>query len=332
MSKLSHRERLLTILAGERPDRHAASFWRHFYHLENNAEGTADAMLRFQKEYDWDFMKVNPRADYHIEDWGLEQVWSKDEFEKHSKIKFPVTKIKDWAKITPLSINSPALAEHLKVVSLIRKRSDKELPLLMTVFTPLAIAGRMVEHNETLTEHLREAPEPVESAVRAISETFVKYVAELRNAGADGIFFATTQWASSDSLTWKEYERFGLPYDLPVIRAAGDDAINLLHVCHSSSYLTQLAEHPYPAKMINWNSFDPTNLPLDRGYSALPNHRLVGGVDHTGWLLQSTPDEVAYLIDKLKDENSADRLIIGPGCSIEPKTPKENLRAVRDHL
>jgi uroporphyrinogen decarboxylase len=332
MDKLSHRERLLTILAGERPDRHAASFWRHFYHLENNAEGTADAMLRFQREYDWDFMKINPRADYHIEDWGLEQVWSKHEFEKHRKTKFPITNVKDWAKITPLSLNSPALAEHLKVVSLIRKRSDKELPLLMTVFTPLAIAGRMVEHNETLAEHLQEAPDLVESAVQAISETFVRFVSELRSAGADGIFFATTQWASSDFLTWTEYERFGLPYDLPVIRAAGDDAINLLHVCHSSSYLTQLAEQPYPAKMINWNSFDPTNLPLDKGYVALPNHRLVGGVDHTGWLLQSTPDEIEYLIDKLKDENSADQLIIGPGCSIEPKTQKKNLRVIRDHL
>jgi uroporphyrinogen decarboxylase len=332
MSKLSHRERLLTILAGERPDRHAASFWRHFYHMENNAEGTAEAMLWFQREYDWDFMKINPRADYHIEDWGLEQTWSKHEFEKHRKTKFPITKIEDWENIQPLPLSSPVLAEHLQVVSLIRKRSDRELPLLMTVFTPLAIAGRMVEHNETLAEHLREAPELVESALRAITETFMRFVSELRSAGADGIFFATTQWASADFLTWQQYERFGLPFDLPVINAAGDDAINLLHVCHSSCYLRELSSRPYPAKMINWNSFDPTNLPLDKAGSALPKHHHVGGVDHTGWLLRSTPDEIEYLIDKLKDEYSADRLIIGPGCSIEPKTPKENLRAIRDHI
>ncbi len=332
MNKLSHRERLLTIIAGERPDRHAASLWRHFYHMENNAQGTAETMLWFQREYDWDFMKINPRADYHIEDWGLEQVWSKHEFEKHRKTKFPITKIEDWAKINPLSLNSPVLAEHLQVVSLIRKRSDKELPILMTVFTPLAIAGRMVEHNETLAKHLEEAPELVESALRAITETFARFVSELRSAGADGIFFATTQWASSDFLTWPQYERFGLPYDLPVLNAAGDDAINLLHVCHSSCFLTELSSRPYPAKMINWNSFDPTNLPLDKAGSVLPNHQLVGGVDHTGWLLRSTPDEVAYLLDKLKDEYPANRLIIGPGCAIEPTTPKENLRAIRDHL
>lgn len=332
MSKLSHRERLLTILAGERPDRHAGSLWRHFYHMENSAEGTAEAMLWFQREYDWDFMKINPRADYHIEDWGFEQVWSKNEFEKHRKTKFPITGIRDWQKIRPLSLNSPVLAEHLKVVSLIRKRSDKELPLLMTVFTPLAIAGRMVERDEMLVEHLQKAPELVESALRAITETFVRFVSELRNAGADGIFFATTDWASSDYLTWTDYERFGLPYDLPVINAAGDDAINLLHVCHSNCFLTELSSRSYPAKMINWNSFDPTNLPLDKAEIALPHHCHVGGVDHTGWLLRSTPAEIEYLVDKLKDEFPANRLIIGPGCAIEPTTPKENIRVIRSHL
>ncbi len=44
MNKHNHRERLELILAGERPDRFAASFWRHFYHLENHAEGMIEAI------------------------------------------------------------------------------------------------------------------------------------------------------------------------------------------------------------------------------------------------------------------------------------------------
>jgi uroporphyrinogen decarboxylase len=332
MDKLSHHERLLTILAGDRPDRYAASFWRHFYHMENNADGTAEAMLSFQREFDWDFMKINPRADYHIEDWGFEQIWSKGEFEKHKKTRYPIARLEDWQKIKPLPPTAPVLAEHLKVVSLIRKRSDKELPILMTVFSPLAIAGRMVEKNEMLAEHLRTEPDIVESALKAITETFVRYVAELRNAGADGIFFATTQWASREFVSWDKYQRFGLPYDLKVIRAADVDAINVLHVCHSSNLLKEMAAQPYPAALINWNSFDPTNLPLDRAYAEIPDKRFVGGVDHDGWLLRSTPDEIGYLIDQIKANNSPDRLIIGPGCSIAPEVSKENLHAVRNRL
>ena len=139
MDKYSHRERLELIFQGKKPDRFAVSFWRHFFHKEHYAEGTAAAMLDFQKRFDWDFMKINPRADYHIEGWGFKQEWSFDEFKKHKKTYFPVKSLEDWKKIEPLKLTTPALDEHLKVVSLIRKKTDKNLPLLMTVFTPLEI-------------------------------------------------------------------------------------------------------------------------------------------------------------------------------------------------
>lgn len=330
--KYSHRERLQMIIAGEKPDRYAASFWRHFFHMEHHAEGTTEAMLGFQKEFDWDFMKINPRADYHIEDWGLKQTWSHNEFEKHKKSCFPVVRIEDWANIKPLPATAPVLAEHLRVVSMIRKQSDRELPILMTLFTPLAIAGRMVEERETLVEHLRTAPELVEAGLRAITDTFTAFTSELRNAGADGLFFATTQWASSDTITWEEYQRFGLPYDLEIIKAAESDAINLLHVCCSNNYLTELAEIDYNAPLINWDADDPTDLPLDKADVVLNNRVMVGGVDRNGWLLQSEPDEIGYKIDELKKRFDPTRLIIGPGCSVPPEVSFDNFRAIREKL
>src|SRR5574341_588967 len=199
--KYSHRERLELVLAGEMPDRYAASFWRHFYHKESNAKGTAEAMLDFQKAFDWDFMKINPRADYHIEDWGLKQKWSTNEFQKHVVLNYPIEKLTDWDKIEPLSPLAPVLAEHLKVVSLIRKGLNRDFPILMTIFTPLAVAGRMVEDDHLLVEHLRQHPDKIHRALRSITDTFKKFVEEVRNAGADGVFFATTQWASSNLIT-----------------------------------------------------------------------------------------------------------------------------------
>jgi len=333
MEKYSHRERLQMIIAGETPDRYAASFWRHFFHMEHTAEGTVEAMLAYQKEFDWDFMKLNTRADYHQEDWGFEQEWSHDEFKKHAKTRFPITDIDDWAKLTPNEPTAPSLAEHLKVVSMIRKKSDPELPILMTLFTPLAIAGRMVKDRQVLVEHLRQAPEKVEKGLRAITDTFVKYASELRNAGADGLFFATLQWASSDLLTWEEYQRFGVPYDLEVVRAAESDAMNLLHVCAGYNYLKELSGiKEYNASMYNWDACDPTNLPLDQAYDALQGKAFVGGIDQTGWLLRSDAEEVAYLTDVLKDKHQKNRLIIGPGCVVEPETPSENLHIIRERL
>jgi uroporphyrinogen decarboxylase len=332
MDKYSHRERLQLILAGEQPDRFAVSFWRHFYHMEHHAEGTAEAMLAFQKRFDWDFIKINPRAEYHVEDWGLQLEWSHDEFTKHKKLRYPVTTVDDWNRIEPLKLSAPVLAEHLHVVSLVHKGVGKEVPILMTVFTPLSIAGRMVPQQQTLVEHLRRHPDKVEQALRAITETFKEYVTELRNAGADGIFYATTHWASGDLLTWEEYRRFGVPYDLEVVKATEEDAINLLHVCASHNYLKELAEIDYHCRLYNWDSDDPTNLPLDRAYDLLKGKALVGGVDQRGWLLKSSADEVGAQIEKLKAKHDPSRLIIGPGCSIPPETPMENLQAIRDRL
>jgi len=332
MESYSHRERIEMILAGETPDRFAASFWRHFFHMEHTCEGTAEAMLAFQKEFDWDFMKINPRADFHVEDWGLKQEWSRDEFKKHTKSNFPITTIDDLANLKPLSATEGVLGEHLKMVNMIKKKSDPELPILMTVFTPLAIAGRMLENQKMLVEFLRTEPEKVEQGLQVVTDTFARFAAELRNAGADGLFFATTQWASEDMISWEEYERFGLPYDLKVIQAAEPDALNLFHVCSSANYLKKLKSIDYNAALYNWDSCDPSNSPLDKGVELLDGKAIVGGVDQHGWLLKSEPDEVAYLIDQLKEKNSRSRLIIGPGCSVPPEVPMANFQAIRDNL
>ncbi len=332
MNELSHRERLELIFAGEKPDRFAASFWRHFFHKEHHAEGTAEAMLDFQKRFDWDFMKINPRADYHIEGWGFKQKWSHDEFKKHIKLDFPVKRLEDWRDIEPLKLSTPALEEHLRVVSLIRKKSSKDLPILMTVFTPLAIAGRMVEDNNLLAQHIHDHPDRVLPALEAITQTFEAFVAELRNAGADGLLFATTQWGSSDLISWEEYQKFGVPFDLRVIKAAGSDAINLFHVCSSNNFLKELVKLDYPCRMYNWDSDDPTNLPIDKGIDYITGKAVVGGVDHNGWLLHGTPDEMRGKMEEIKRKFDPARLIIGPGCAIPPEVPMENLQAIREKL
>ena len=329
----SHRERIQAIIAGEKPDRFAASFWRHFYHMEHHAEGTVEAMHWFQKEFDWDVMKINPRANYHVQDWGLKLDYSHDEHTKHTKSNYPITNADDWLKIKPLKPGARVVAEHLEVVAQLRKKCGKDLPILMTVFTPLAIAGRMVEDNQMLADHLRSHPDNVHAALRAITDTFREYASELRNAGADGLFYATTQWGADNLITWEEYQTFGIPYDKELLAGAEEDAINLLHVCESSNFLRQLADEKwYGCQLINWDSADPTNPPIDKALDLLAGHAIVGGVEHRGWLLHSNPEEIGYKIEELKEQFDPSRVILGPGCSLPPETNLENLRTIRKRL
>lgn len=325
---MNSRERIQTLLAGDKPDRPAVTAWRHFYHRETTAEGLAGAMVEFQERFDWDLMKINPRASYHVEDWGNILNWSDSEFKKHSKTKFAVETEADWDKIGVLPLTSPVLAEHLQAVSLIRKRVGPDLPLLMTVFTPLSIAGDLVKDDQTLLDHLAADEARVTGALERITETFSAFCAELRNAGADGLFYATTQWASASLLTYPQYEKYGRTYDLPPLAAAGADALNLLHVCASQNYLKELAD--YPVEIINWDESDPTNASLPDGIDAIGDKLAMGGLDHNGWLLQSTPDEIAFKVREIYAGQANKRFIFGPGCSIPPETPMENLAALSE--
>ena len=55
-------ERVDAALKGAAVDRAPISFWGHSYLKEWSAEELAEAMLANYRTYDWDYMKVNPRA------------------------------------------------------------------------------------------------------------------------------------------------------------------------------------------------------------------------------------------------------------------------------
>lgn len=317
-------------MAGEKPDRFAGSAWRHFYHRESTAADLAEAMLAFQKRFDWDFMKINPRASYHVEDWGNRLEWSTDECTKHRKIEFAVRQIDDWDKIEPLPLSAPILADHLKAIRLIRRDSDPDLPLLMTIFCPLGIARYLVGSTEKLKWHLAESPDKVIRALDNITLTFEKFALKCLDAGADGIFYATLEWASSENMTLLEYEKYGRPYDLRILKAVNESRFNMLHVCHSNNFLRSLAD--YPVSFINWDDSHPTNPPLDQAFGFLGDKVIAAGLDDKGWLWHSHPAEIEHEIARLKEKTTGRRFVFAPTCAIAPELPFENLEAVRRNL
>src|SRR6476661_8097170 len=80
----------------------AISFWGHDYLKEWTAEGLAEAMLGNYRTYDWDYMKVNPRASYHVEDWGAVLERSTDPNHGPRFVDWPVREPGDWRRLRPL--------------------------------------------------------------------------------------------------------------------------------------------------------------------------------------------------------------------------------------
>jgi uroporphyrinogen decarboxylase len=155
--------------------------------------------------------------------------------------------------------------------------------------------------------------------------TFERFAKACLDVGVDGLFYATTGWATYDRLTDAEYEEFGRPYDVRVLKAAEGAPFNVLHVCRSHNMLWKLID--YPAHAVNWATTDPTNPPIGDIWQR--THRpVIGGIDHVGTLRQGTPEAVGAEVRSAVAQ-TREGLIIGPGCSISPQTPEANLRAAR---
>ena len=322
------RERVQAALAGEPVDQPPVSMWRHFYEFEETAEGLAEAMLGFQRQFDWDFMKVNPRAQYHVEDWGARYRYSGNPLQSPTRTHVPVQTPENWQQIRPLDPLKGSLDEHLRALQIIARGLCGEVPFVMTVFTPLAIAARLVESDQAMLEHLHEYPKEVHAALQSITESFRAYVTECLNAGVDGIFFATTSWASHDLITDEEYQEFGRPYDLRVLETAKEASFNILHVCKDNNMLQSLAD--YPVHALNWDTQSDTNPSLEEA-RRFTSRALLGGVSGQT-LLKGQPGAVAQEVRDAVAQTEGLRLMEGPNCSVPPGSPQANLRTVHEAL
>jgi len=72
MEEMSKRERLKATIQGEPTDRVPVALWRHFPGDDQDPVGLAASTVAFQKQYDWDFIKVTPASSFCARDWGVE--------------------------------------------------------------------------------------------------------------------------------------------------------------------------------------------------------------------------------------------------------------------
>ena len=326
VSKMTHWERIRAALKGDEVDCLPVSMWRHFFARESSADTLAEAMLGFQRRFDWDFMKVNPRASYHVEDWGVKMKYEGDG--EPRMVEAPVKAPGDWKKLKVLDVNKGVLKEHLDALELIAHGLKGKLPFIMTVFTPMAIASRLTDSEEIFLRHLREHTAKVNHALEVITETYINFARACMGRGASGLFYATTAWATSDRLTEKEYVTYARPYDLRLLKALPKAEFHVLHVCRNNNLLNAVAD--YPVHALSWDARGKGNLSLAEGKAVVGGRAVIGGVPHGNNLTQSSPIQLAAEIKSMMVAMGDKGWMLGPGCTFPAETPEANIRAIRD--
>ena len=325
MAPLTKRERVFAALRGEEVDYVPASAWGHDFLREWTAEGLAEATLDAYRRYDWDFIKVNPRASYYAEDWGCRYQPSGRADAPPQTLATAVSSPADLRSLRPLDPSQGAYGEQLAALRLIRDGLSGEAPFVQTVFSPLAVSSRLAGSHEPIRRYMEEAPEDLAAGLAVIAETLAAYARACLEAGADGIFFAGVEWGSRNYTSAEQYNRFGRPFDLQVLEAVRGARFNILHVCRSNNMLTDLLD--YPVHAFHWATTGTDNPSLTDILSTT-DKAVMGGVSHDSTILSNRPEEVAAEARAAVVTTGGRRFLLAPGCSIAPQTPEANLRAM----
>jgi len=311
-------------LLGSMIDRPPVALWRHFPVDDQEPERLAAATLQWQKIYDWDIVKVTPASSFAIKDWGVEDEWKGDSEGTRRYTKRAIFALEDWASLTVLDTDSPHLAAQLKCLAILRQQLGPDVPLIQTVFSPLAQAKNLVGGADLLA-HIRMRPDWVGRGMEIILESTRRFIRAARAAGLiDGIFYAV-QHAQASLLSKDEFIEFGRSYDLQVLESARMLWLNILHAHGENIYFNNVAD--YPVHMINWHDRDtPPSLA-----EALPRTRamLCGGLRRETMVYGIAEDVHAEAIDAFDQTRGGQRLMLGTGCVVPIIAPHGNLLAAR---
>ena len=321
---MNKKERLMAAIAGEKVDRVPVSAWRHQPVDDQNSDAFAAATLAFQRDFDFDFVKVTPASSYCLTDWGATSYWKGNPHGTRDYGKAVIQSSDEWSKLSVVDPHAGQMGEIIRGLELIGKGLGDSTPFIQTVFSPMTQARNLVGAEELLL-HIRLHPEVIKEAFQVITDQTIRFVEAARETGISGIFYAL-QWASYLDLSESEYREFARPYDLQILQAVDDLWLNVLHL-HGNHVMFSLIVD-YPASVLNWHDRE-TGPSLSDGLKLWPN-AVCGGIRQEETLVQGNPEDIrSEGLDAIKSTNGR-RFVLGTGCVAPIVTPYGNLRALRD--
>ena len=316
------RERLEAAIVGDVADRPPVALWRHFPVDDQDPSTLAEASSEFQSLYDFDFIKVTPASSFCLRDWGVEDKWRGNPEGTRDYTRRVINDSDVWLQLYVLDPESGSLARQLRCLELIRELVGHDVPIIQTIFNPLAQAKNLAGQNEMLA-HLKRYPEKVQIGLETITKSTIAFVEAAQSRGIDGIFYAI-QHASFDIFDRQGYAKYGETYDQRIIDAAGDLWLNVLHL-HGDSLMFDLAE-VYPVHIVNWHDRE-TSPDLVAGKRRI-NAAVCGGISRET-LTIGDPHAVRIEADEAIESLNGQGLILGTGCVVPVIAPRANLKAAR---
>jgi uroporphyrinogen decarboxylase len=326
-------ERVKALLDGKKLDVPAINLWKHFPPYDEDPVQLVRKITQFQDRFNWDFVKVTYQGLFSIQDWGSKIKWPERNCEwpdtcagVGTVTDFSIKKVEDWTKLHVLSMDEGSMKATIDAAKGAINRYKGEAPVVVTVFNSLTTAVKM--SGDKMFVHMRQNPEAFTKGIEVITKTTVEFVKSVMNAGADGIFFAS-QLANYDKMSVQEYETFGRPYDLEILKHAEKGWFNIMHM-HGNTPMFDIMSK-YPVQALNWHD-RLVDISLRKGREMCGDKLLIGGVEEFKVLPEASDSELkAHLADALSQVEDG-RMILGPGCCVPSSISEDRFELAKKLL
>jgi len=322
---MTGRERIEAALALRVADRPPVGAWGHTYREEWSPEELAAVTVERARQFGWDFVKFQPRASSFAEAFG-------------SVYKPSGHKLKGPVLVTPALpdgtgwedvrlVNPKALDDQVESIGIVARELGTGVPVIQTVFSPLTVAGYLVGKSKSrVLRELRREPGAVRPALDRIAGSLVDFSRRSVEAGAAGIFYAISGYASKDALPEAQYRELVLPTDLEVLDRLPKEAwFNVVHLCGSNLHFG--LSRDLPAQAVSWSIHNQGNPTLAEGRK-ISGRAVMGGLGQRATLLYGPPPEVEAEARKAVGETGGLGLLLAPGCSVPPRARDANFAAM----
>ena len=308
LDELSRTERVRAAVRGEPVDHLPVCFWHHF-EPQGSGRALAEATLRFFDEtFDLDIAKLMPDLPYP--------------FPRRS-----IKSVADWRLVEPIDAHrSRFFTQRVEAVRVLRDELGFDTPIIVTVFSPLAEALYAAADRERFLVDTQEAPIVVHEALSTIAENLRAHVADVIDAGADGVFFAL-QGCTTTVMPVAQYREFGRPYDLIALQGAINGWLNVLHV-HGESDLMFDEVLDYPVQVLNWS--DRIAGPSLREARVTTSKCLMGGWHEFGPLSNGPEEQILAEARDAVAQTGGRKFILANGCSVPDETDERWLHYARE--
>jgi uroporphyrinogen decarboxylase len=310
-------------LAGAKVDRPPAGAWGHTFKEEWSPEQLAAVTIDRARRHGWDFVKFQPRASCFSEAFGNRFKPSGHSLRGPVLGRAAVSDLSDWPKLK--LVDQSVLDDQVRSLGMVARELGDAVPIIQTVFSPITVADYLVGRDKRmLVRKLRQHPDVLLPALERVMDALVGFARASVEAGAAGVFYAISGFATPDAMPNEVYDELLFPIDQRFLEALPAQAwFNVLHLC--GSHVNMDVARRLPVQAVSYSIHNRGNPSLVEAQK-LTGKAVMGGLEQRRVLVSGPSVTIERQVRVAVSSTGGRGLLIAPGCSVPPRAPEANLR------